>query len=168
MLALKRILVPTDFSEASSAATTYGIAMARAFNAQICLLHVEPRHDLEIMVERELVVEKYMSEAAPARSQSNAAHELLAKLLSDDDQRDLRAEYVLRASGAGGPSAEIVRYAGERDIDLIVMGSQGPVSGADSSQPPTSGTASLKHERASFPGKRPFHIPRRAGFLCPR
>jgi nucleotide-binding universal stress UspA family protein len=125
MLALKRILVPTDFSEASGAATTYGIAMARAFNAQICLLHVEPRHDLEIMVERELVVEKYLSEAAPARLHSNAAHEMLAKLLSDDDQRDLRAEYVLRASGAGGPSAEIVRYAGERDIDLIVMGTHG-------------------------------------------
>jgi nucleotide-binding universal stress UspA family protein len=124
MLALRRILVPTDFSEASGVATTYGIAMARAFHAQICLLHVEPRHDLEIMVERELVVEKYLSEAAPAR-QSNAAHELLAKLLSDDDQRDLRAEYVLRASGAGGPSAEIVRYAGERDIDLIVMGTHG-------------------------------------------
>jgi nucleotide-binding universal stress UspA family protein len=99
--------------------------MARAFHAQICLLHVEPRHDLEIIVERELVVEKYLSEAPPAKSQSNAAHELLAKLLTDAEQRDLRAEYVLRASGAGGPSAEIVRYAGERDIDLIVMGTHG-------------------------------------------
>ena len=125
MLVLKRILVPTDFSDASEAATTYGIAMARAFNAQICLLHVEPRHDLEIMVERELVVEKYLSQAAPPKSQPNAAHELLAKLLTDDEQRDLRAEYVLRASGAGGPSAEIVRYAAERDIDLIVMGTHG-------------------------------------------
>ena len=184
----KRILVPTDFSEASGAATTYGIAMARAFNAQICLLHVEPRHDLEIMVERELVVEKYLSEAAPARSQSNAAHELLAKLLSDDDQRDLRAEYVLRASGAGGPSAEIVRLRrrARHRLDCHgdawprlrrscvdgqrrrACGPQGAVSSADSSQPPASGAASLKTRKGLFPGKEALSHSATAGFLCPR
>ena len=40
MIAVKRILVPTDFSEASDAALMYGIGLARAFGAQLYLLHV--------------------------------------------------------------------------------------------------------------------------------
>ena len=43
MIGLKRILVPTDFSETSEAALRYGIALARAFEAQLYLLHV-PLH----------------------------------------------------------------------------------------------------------------------------
>jgi len=46
MITLKHILVPTDFSETSEAAAKYGVALARAFNATLHLLHVEPRRDL--------------------------------------------------------------------------------------------------------------------------
>lgn len=125
MIALKRILVPTDFSETSEAAAKYGVALARAFNAKLHLLHVEARHDLEIIVERELVVEKYLSETPAAKFKQNAARELLGKILTEQEEHELRAEYVLRASGLGGPYVEIVRYAKERDIDLIVMGTHG-------------------------------------------
>jgi nucleotide-binding universal stress UspA family protein len=125
MIAVKRILVPTDFSEASKVAVQYGLALGRAFNAQLYLLHVEPRHDLEIIVERELVVEKYLSETAAPKSRQNAAHELLGKILTEQEKKELRAEHVLRASGRGGPYVEIVRYAKERGIDLIVMGAHG-------------------------------------------
>src|SRR5438093_9228019 len=120
MIVLKRILVPTDFSEASKAAVKYGVALGRAFDAQLYLLHVEPRHDLEIIIERELVVEKYLSETAAPKSKQNAAHELLMRILNEQGEKEFRAECVLRASGRGGPSVEIIRYAKERDIDLIV------------------------------------------------
>jgi nucleotide-binding universal stress UspA family protein len=40
MIAVKRILVPTDFSEASDAALNYGIGLAQKFSAQLYLLHV--------------------------------------------------------------------------------------------------------------------------------
>ena len=125
MIALRRILVPTDFSETSEAAVKYGVALARAFNAKLHLLHVEARHDLELIVERELVVEKYLSEMTDAKVQQNAARELLGTILTEQEEHELRAEYVLRASGLGGPYVEIVRYAKERDIDLIVMGTHG-------------------------------------------
>jgi nucleotide-binding universal stress UspA family protein len=125
MIVLKRILVPTDFSEASVSATKYGVALARAFSAQLHLLHVEPRHDLEIMVERELVVGKYLGEMGAVQGRQNAARELLGKALTEQEQNDVHAEYVLRASGRGGPYAEIVRYASEREIDLIIMGAHG-------------------------------------------
>ncbi len=125
MIALKHILVPTDFSETSEAAVHYGVALARAFNAKLHLLHVEARHDLEISVERELVVEKYLSDTTVPTSPQNAARELLGKVLTEKEEDELRAEYVLRASGIGGPYVEIVRYAKERNMDLIVIGTHG-------------------------------------------
>jgi len=125
MIALKRILVPTDFSEASASALKYGVALARAFSAKLHLLHVEPRHDLEIMVERELVVGKYLGEMGAVQGRQNAARELLGKALTEQEETDLQAEFVLRASGMGGPYVEIVRYAREREIDLIIMGAHG-------------------------------------------
>ena len=125
MIALQHILVPTDFSEASEAAAKYGVALARAFNARLHMLHVEERHDLEMIVERELVVRKYLSETTAAKSPQNVARELLAKTLTEQEENELRAEYVLRASGRRGPYVEIVRYAKERNIDLIVMGRHG-------------------------------------------
>ena len=125
MIALKHILVPTDFSDTSEAAAKYGVALARAFNATLHLLHVEPRRDLQIMVERELVLEKSLSDPAAPTSHQNAARELLGRILTEHEEKELRAEYVLRASGLGGPYVEIVRYAKERTIDLIVMGTHG-------------------------------------------
>jgi nucleotide-binding universal stress UspA family protein len=125
MIALQHILVPTDFSEASEAAAKYGVALARAFNARLHLLHVESRHDLEIIVERELVVQKHLRETTAAGLPQNVARELLGKILTEREEDELRAEYVLRASGRHGPYLEIVRYAKERNIDLIVMGTHG-------------------------------------------
>ena len=124
MIDLRHILIPTDFSETSKAATSYGVALARAFHAQLHLLHVEGRHDLEILVERELVVERLLPVASGVKV-PNAARELLRATLTEEQERELRAEYVLRASGVGGPYLEIVRYAKERHIDLIVMGTHG-------------------------------------------
>ena len=125
MIALKRILVPIDFSETSEAAVRYGVALGRAFEATLHLLHAAVRHELQVMVERQRVIDLFLGQDAGTKSPPNAAHELLAPLLTADEQHDVRAEYVLRASGSGGPYAEIVRYARERDIDLIVMGTHG-------------------------------------------
>ena len=60
-----------------------------------------------------------------AKYPQNPAHELLSRLLNKDEEVELRAVYVLRAAGPGGPYLEIVRYAQERQIDLIVMGTHG-------------------------------------------
>lgn len=139
MIALHRILVPTDFSEASAAAVTYGAAFARAFGAELHLLHVAVPHELDVMVERQRVIEVFLDDAAsesdavdPTDAARHAARDLLSPMLGEQEQRDLNVQYILRAAGVGGPYFEIVSYASELDIDLIVMGThgRGPVAHA--------------------------------------
>jgi len=40
MIRLRRLLVPTDFSESARHALTYGISFAREYQAELLLLHV--------------------------------------------------------------------------------------------------------------------------------
>ena len=109
MVPVKRILVPTDFSETSDAALKYGIGLAQAFSAQLYLLHV-PKTGVNFEADFPMV----QFETAP--------QERLETLVGEQEARQLRPEYALRI---GAPSDEIVRYAGYREIDLIVMGTHG-------------------------------------------
>lgn len=113
MIRLNHILVPTDFSATSDAALRYGVELARTFHARLHLLHV-PEHP---------------SEAAKAEypiglfeTAQKVAAERLGHLLTDQETRELRPECALRS---GTPYHEIVRYADERQIDLIVIGTHG-------------------------------------------
>jgi len=42
VIQFKKILVPTDFSEASKKAVTYGLTLASQFNAGVIIAHVVP------------------------------------------------------------------------------------------------------------------------------
>ena len=46
---IQTILVATDFSAASEAATTYAFQLARALGVRVTLLHVVPESDVEVM-----------------------------------------------------------------------------------------------------------------------
>jgi nucleotide-binding universal stress UspA family protein len=131
MIVLKRVLVPTDFSKASTAAVTYGVALARAFHAQLFLLHVLSSQDFDLAVERERVLEELLADSPPSAPPGldevarHAVREQFGKTLSPQEEAEVGAEYVLRTGGTGGPYLEIVHYAQENDIDLIVMGAHG-------------------------------------------
>jgi nucleotide-binding universal stress UspA family protein len=43
------ILVGTDFSDASAAATAYAISLARALKARLYILHVVPEEDVRVI-----------------------------------------------------------------------------------------------------------------------
>ena len=132
MIDLKHILVPTDFSDTSAIAVRYGVAFAHAFDATLHVLHVEGHRDFEAIVEAQRVVDEALGAPTPAVHRApdvavqHASHELLAKVLTPEEERGIHVEYVLRDSGdRGGPHLEIVRYATEQNIDLIIIGSQG-------------------------------------------
>ena len=113
MINLRRILVPTDFSETSGAALRYGVELARRFKARLYLLHVPEHPGLAAAAEYPIGLFETMQ---------NDAHDRLGHLLSEADARELRPDCAMRL---GAASAEIVRHAAEHSIDLIVMGTHG-------------------------------------------
>lgn len=132
MFALTRILVPTNLGAPSQTAIKYGVAFARQFGAQLFLLHVLAAKDFDAAIETERVMEVLTDDsptgATPAADPDpievarKAARADLARLLTPRDERETRAEYLLRAYGGGGPGDAIVACAKALDVELIVIG----------------------------------------------
>lgn len=118
MFSLKTILVPTDFSDASSAALDYAKSLAGAFGASIHLVHV-----MEDLLAHAWSAEVYVASMPNLREEiEKEARERLATMVTDEERRTLRVETALVA---GNPFLEIIRYAKANDVDLIVMGTHG-------------------------------------------
>jgi nucleotide-binding universal stress UspA family protein len=114
---IRRILVPTDFSDSARQALEWGIALAREFKAELVLLHVV--ENLTVGYASDLfpvpMAEVYEEIASYARAE-------LKKL-----GEEVRAQgvTVTERLAQGTPSAEIIRFAKEEPTDLIVVGSHG-------------------------------------------
>jgi nucleotide-binding universal stress UspA family protein len=116
MIQLKTILVPVDFSDCSDAAVKYGYALSEAFGATVHLLNV--------------VQDPYTLPWA-AEGFAGAMPDLLTNWEGQAKRR--LAETVPVAGAArtvlntqvGSPHREIVRYATEHQVDLIVLGTHG-------------------------------------------
>ena len=115
MITIKTILVPTDFSDASVAAQHYALGLAKAFASAVHLLHVV----------QDPYVQPWAAEAFGVS---------LAGVLERWEQ-DARAQLEqIGGTGAPGitcvtrvghPFVEILSYAAEAHVDLIVMGTHG-------------------------------------------
>jgi nucleotide-binding universal stress UspA family protein len=117
MIQLKRILVPTDFSDASKNALRYAMAFAESFNAALDVVHVVvdpyvippggeaylPPPDYPEQMER--IARQHLDQWVPAEWRNG---------------RQVTLECI-----PGAPFVEIVRYAREKNCDLIVMGTHG-------------------------------------------
>ena len=113
MIALKKILVPHDFSDTSVAAVRYAIALAHNFGAKLHLLHVGEKARFEMATEFPLGLDGTLEDAVRER---------LIKILTPREQVEFKPIFEFRS---GSPAAEIARYAKEADVDLIVMGTHG-------------------------------------------
>lgn len=118
MIALKNVLVPTDFSETSDSALRYGKALAQAFGAAIHVIHV-----VEEPYGQPWAVEAYgFSLASLQEEWIKDAQTRLAASLTDEEKTSLKATPT---TILGHPVMEILRYAEDHAIDLIVMGTHG-------------------------------------------
>ncbi len=119
-LVIKRLCVPTDFSACADLAVQYGAALARQNGAQLHLLHVV--QDIHEKLRHPDLTHQGTSVQAFLQSLEQGATEYLAQLASQPQWSDLD---VQRVHLHGRPADEIVRYARQNQIDLVVMGTFG-------------------------------------------
>jgi nucleotide-binding universal stress UspA family protein len=119
MIALKRILVATDFGEAADAALMYGRTLARMFGAELHVLHVT--EDVYLTGGG---VESYLAVFPGLQKDvDDAARKRLDALLVDNDADAPPRKAVVLSSST--PAYTIMQYAKDAGIDLIVMGTHG-------------------------------------------
>ncbi|TWT57668.1 hypothetical protein KOR42_10310 [Thalassoglobus neptunius] len=118
MINLKKILIPTDFSEFSQHAIRYGCEFARKFEAKVHLINVV--EDLY-----PIVPEPGMATAlSPPYFQelAESSRRAIESLPASEMAKGVDIERVVVT---GTPFLEIIRYAKEQDIDMIVIGTHG-------------------------------------------
>ena len=121
MLGYKNILYCTDFSEDAEIALVHAVDLAKRYRARLHVLHVLPS------LHRYMPTEAYASR--PYSEIVEASPEILAKVTEEIKERYAKqvegVEDVTWTVVCGVAVVEIVRYAHDNDIDLIVMGAKG-------------------------------------------
>jgi nucleotide-binding universal stress UspA family protein len=115
---LHQVLVPTDFSQCSKSALVYGVALADRFGARLHLLHVV--QDLALFIPDMVMVAPPVAPSVTELKQ--AALGAFDRLIADNK---LDPAKLVREVREGAPFYEILEYAKEANIDLIVMGTHG-------------------------------------------
>ena len=119
MIALKHILVATDFGDASKSALAYGRDLARTFGATLHVATV-----VDNLMARSMVVSTYTGDLEGVQEQMEADAEVqLRSLISDDD----RARFAVKLHRITdiSPATALTAYAAQEHIDLILMGTHG-------------------------------------------
>jgi nucleotide-binding universal stress UspA family protein len=120
MLPLKRILVPTDFSEPAQEAFRTAVELAQHFSAHLLLVHIVP----PVPVPYQPLVSP-----SPAFDITSYLQELVK--ISQDTLQTYANEHVPQgvpatiSVAAGDPAYEILRLAKELKSDLIVIATHG-------------------------------------------
>jgi nucleotide-binding universal stress UspA family protein len=117
MIRLKTILFPTDFSETSQEAARYAISFAREFKAKVFVLHV-----VNEKIFTESSMPRVVSVEELERELTEEARKRLKTLVPAEEAEGLDWETVIRQ---GEPFIEIIRFAKDQDVDLIVIGTHG-------------------------------------------
>lgn len=111
---LQRIMLTTDFTEASAGAQAYAVALARRYTAKLYVVHV-----------LDITITAYNPEATIGLAMETLRQraDLGMKCVMEEMlKQNISAEAVMRE---GEPPTEIIRTARELQADLIVMGTSG-------------------------------------------
>ncbi len=117
MIKIENILVPLDLSEIAKHALTYAQELASACGARIHLLHVVETRGMELT--GAVGALPTYGGLATDRFEEEAEKELAR---ARDAIKGVEVESAVRI---GSPQDEVVAYARNRDIDVIVMATHG-------------------------------------------
>jgi len=112
---IKRILIPTDFSETARLAVMHGAYMAHLFNAKLFLLHAIETEVYAMLPEPAFVMEIETPQEPITEKLNRAADDIVKKY----------AVEISTLTITGKPSKGIISAVKENDIDLIIMGTHG-------------------------------------------
>ena len=115
----RKILFAADFSENSAPARLRALEYAKAFGAELLVLHV---------VNSRLLGYPTFAERVPidwALIERNIQEGVEQELQAISDQIGPEVKRVTTYHVAGAPAEEIIRFADEYEVDLIVMGTHG-------------------------------------------
>lgn len=124
MISLRQILVPTDFSPYSDPAIVMGAELVDRFGAELHLLHVR-EHLADLLPDFGIGIDLQPLREALKTNDEQEEIDTLARLSDVLDADWKQGKQITLATRAGKPYVEIVRYAREHDIDLIVIGTHG-------------------------------------------
>jgi nucleotide-binding universal stress UspA family protein len=113
----KRICCPIDFSDASRAAMELAADLARRFGAELVLLHAYPVPGYTFPDGSVVASPRMMQELA------DQAARHLGEWRGDAEK--LGAPRVSVATAVGDPAGEILDYAAEQHVDVLVLGTHG-------------------------------------------
>ena len=118
MISLNRILFPTDFSEFSLHALKYAQSFAEAYKAEIHILHIVDEASLYWMA----MGPNSLPIGPSSEELLDVARKEMADFLSEHlaESKNIQSEVAL-----GRPFSEIIRYARDTKIDLIVLCTHG-------------------------------------------
>jgi Universal stress protein UspA and related nucleotide-binding proteins len=112
--AVRRVLVPVDFSDASESAIRHAKEIALTYGAEIDLLHV--------------VEEPFYPPAYGLGGAGFPTDEVVASVeeeLADLARSEIGYEHVMIEARTGNPSHEILDYVDEKGVDLTVIATHG-------------------------------------------
>jgi nucleotide-binding universal stress UspA family protein len=119
MIAIKKILFATDFSDCAKVAQEYALSFANQFHAELHVVHVltdmalmTPNLGMALPLPPDYILEL-----------KNDAKKSLDTLFPGAGKAG--RPVIIRSLRTGNPFLEIVKYAEENGVDLIVMGTHG-------------------------------------------
>ena len=119
---VKRILVPTDGSEHANKAIQFAADLAGQYGATLFLMHVVSKLDIPDDFARYAEVEGF--EEAPEtiylQKVGNAIIGEAEKRIDGEKVKEVHTELI-----HGDPAEEILEFAREKGVDMIVIGSRG-------------------------------------------
>jgi nucleotide-binding universal stress UspA family protein len=119
MTQLKRILVPTDFSDHSERAAAYAVELARRYEAdEIHCVHVSD-------IPADLLATSAYYMTGPSEQFIEQVREEGRKSLEAFARKNFKDRPAKTVFLEGRPFVEIIRYARENQIDLIVISTHG-------------------------------------------
>lgn len=118
MIDVGRILYPTDFSDPSACALKYAAEMAKKFGAELVLLHV--------LLDESQMVSFYLPQLTVknlSKDMEDGARAKMEEFIKETDTLDGISYSTEMVKGIADD--EIVKYAKENDVDMIVIGTHG-------------------------------------------